>query len=142
MALIIRDAKVIQELEDGNLHDVPSMVLLRKIIADFENAIAAERAERIAADNNLRTMILKEISDRTAGDDNLRTAINTERTERIAADNDLSQKLDTERAERIAADNSERAAREANVTNINNRIDNLKFEDIDGMLPGSRVWAY
>ena len=30
MALIIRDAKIIQELEDGNLHDVPSMVLLRE----------------------------------------------------------------------------------------------------------------
>ena len=106
MALLIRDAKIIQKLDDGNLHDVPSMVLLREIVASFESTLAEEKAERIAADN------------------------------------DLSQQISNERAERIAADDSEKEAREADVTNINNRIDNLTFEDILGMLPGTRVWAY
>ena len=142
MALLIRDAKIIQKLDDGNLHDVPSMVLLREIVASFESTLAEEKAERIAADNELRDMILKEIADRITGDNNLQTAIDTEKSERIAADNDLSQQISNERAERIAADDSEKEAREADVTNINNRIDNLTFEDILGMLPGTRVWAY
>ena len=71
MALLIRDAKIIQKLDDGNLHDVPSMVLLREIVASFESMLAEEKAERIAADNELRDMILKEIADRITGDNNL-----------------------------------------------------------------------
>ena len=73
MALILRDARVIQDIKGGNEHDVPSMTLTRKLIDDriaadirISGELVREIANRIAGDKELLRLLLNEVADRIA----------------------------------------------------------------------------
>ena len=138
MALILRDARVIQDIRGGNEHDVPSMTLTRKLTDDriaadiqIKGELVREIADKIAGDKELLRQLLNEVSDRIAADNRLERLILDEYKERSADVKDLNDRLAAEIAARQNAD-----------TAINLRINELDFEDIHGMLPGTRVWAW
>jgi hypothetical protein len=73
-------------------------------VSDLEDAISAEEAARISADNTLTANLNQEISDRQA-------AVSAEEAARIAADNTLQSNITAEQNARIAAVSDEATAR-------------------------------
>ena len=113
-------------------------LMIEKEIADRSAAVEAEKRERIAADNALWEALRQEIADRKQAVANEKSARenadNAEKSARENADN-------AEKSAREAADTAEKNARIAADNALGKRIDDLTFDDIDGMLPGERVWA-
>lgn len=145
--------QIAQEIRDRIAGDNELWAGLRKEIADRIADVAAEKLAREQADNDLNSALDKEIQDRTdavtAEKSAREQADAAEKAAREQADNDLNDALAHEIQNRTAADDTlqgnidnEATARANADTAINNRITNLKFSDINGMLPGTRVYAY
>ena len=89
--------------ESANLYFTPERAQLA-VAADISDAVAAEAALRVAADNTLTTAINNEVSRATSAEATLTSNLATELTSRANADTTLQANIDAEATARAAAD--------------------------------------